>query len=65
MLNFIDGLKGFFKYKKCLIDNATFRLHYKWTIIVLCIAIVLTIAKQYFGDPLSCIVDGRHSSKSK
>jgi len=58
MLNFLGGFKGLVQFKRCLIDNTTFRLHYQYTFAILCIASLLTTAKQYFGDPIDCIVDG-------
>eukprot|EP00092_Neocalanus_flemingeri_P035835 GFUD01039015.1.p1 GENE.GFUD01039015.1~~GFUD01039015.1.p1 ORF type:complete len:398 (-),score=70.77 GFUD01039015.1:273-1466(-) len=58
MLSFLGGFKGLVNFKRCLIDNTTFQLHYKYTFGLLCIASLLTTAKQYFGDPIDCIVDG-------
>lgn len=58
MLGYLGGFKGLVQFKKCLIDNTTFRLHYQYTFALLCIASLLQTAKQYFGDPIDCIVDG-------
>jgi len=58
MLSYLGGFKGLVQFKKCLIDNTTFRLHYQYTFAILCIASLLTTAKQYFGDPIDCIVEG-------
>lgn len=58
MLSLLGGFKGLVQFKRCLIDNTTFRLHYQYTFGILCIASILTTAKQYFGDPIDCIVDG-------
>jgi len=58
MLGYLGGFKGFVQFKKCLIDNTTFRLHYQYTFAILCLASLLQTAKQYFGDPIDCIVDG-------
>ena len=58
MLSFLGGFGRYVKFKKCLIDNATFRLHYQFTFGLLCLASLLQTAKQYFGDPIDCIVDG-------
>lgn len=58
MLGYLGGFKGFVQFKKCLIDNTTFRLHYQYTFALLCMASLLQTAKQYFGDPIDCIVDG-------
>ena len=54
----VVGFKGWTWFKKSLIDNFTFRLHYRYTFAILCIASLLTAAKQYLGDPIDCIVDG-------
>ena len=32
----------------------------QYTFALLCLASLLQTAKQYFGDPIDCIVDGRH-----
>jgi len=58
MLSYLAGFKGFVKFKRCLIDNTTFRLHYQYTFAILCLASLLTTGKQFFGDPIDCIVDG-------
>jgi len=58
MLGYLGGFKGLVQFKKCLIDNTTFRLHYQYTFAILCISSLLTTAKQFFGDPIDCIVDG-------
>jgi len=58
MLSYLGGFKGLVQFKKCLIDNTTFRLHYQYTFAILCISSLLTTAKQYFGDPIDCIVNG-------
>jgi len=57
MLGFLGGFKGLVKFKRCLIDNTTFRLHYQYTFAILCLASLLTTANQFFGDPIKCIVD--------
>jgi len=57
-LSLLAGFKGYIQFKKCLIDNTTFRLHYQYTFGLLALAAALTQAKQFFGDPIDCIVDG-------
>ena len=59
MLIFLEGFKSLVHFKQCLIDNATFRLHYKFTFGLLCLASFLQTAKQYFGDPIDCKVDNK------
>ena len=51
-------LKGFLKLDGVWIDNVVFRLHYKATVIVFVAASLMITAKQYFGDPIDCMVDG-------
>lgn len=40
------------------IDNNVFKLHYKVTVSMLTIFIILVAIKQYIEDPIDCIVDG-------
>ena len=58
MLKFFVELKRFFKFDAVWIDNVIFRLHYKATVILLVTASLLVTSKQYFGDPIDCLVDG-------
>ncbi|XP_023329396.1 innexin inx2 isoform X2 [Eurytemora carolleeae] len=62
LYGFLGGYKRLFSFKDCLIDNMTFRLHYQYTFAVLILASILNTAKQYFGDPIDCIVEGVPSS---
>jgi len=55
LLGLLGGLKPYVLFKRCLIDNTTFRLHYQYTFGLLVLASLLTSAKQYFGDPIDCI----------
>jgi len=57
MLAFFSDFKGRLKFNGCLIDNTTFRLHYQYTFMFLCIASLLQTARQYFGEPIDCNVD--------
>ena len=52
------GLNGFLKLDSIWIDNVIFRLHYKVTVIMFITACALVTSKQYFGDPIDCMVDG-------
>lgn len=38
-------------------DSATFRLHYRATVLLLLLLGMLVGAKQFFGTPISCEVD--------
>ena len=51
-------LQGFLKLDSVWIDNAVFRLHYKATVIVFVAASLMITSRQYFGDPIDCMVDG-------
>jgi len=49
---------SYFRFKKSVIDNTTFRLHYRTTFAFLVLASLLTTANQFIGAPIQCIVDG-------
>ena len=57
MLTYLGGFKSLVKFKKCLIDNRTFRLHYQYTFTILCIASLLATSKQYFGESIDCNIE--------
>jgi len=57
MLGLLAQVKPFVLFKKGLIDNATFRLHYKFSFGLLCLASLLTTLKENFGAPIDCLVD--------
>jgi len=40
------------------IDNFVFKLHYRATFVVLIVSMMLVSAKQFIGDPISCLADG-------
>lgn len=50
-------------YSRTLVDSVTARLHYQWstTFCLLCAAMV--IAKDYIGDPISCMQHGGDAKK--
>lgn len=58
MYGFFDNVKGFLKLDHVWIDNTVFRLHYKATVVVFVVASLMCTARQYFGDPIDCMVDG-------
>ena len=49
------SLKAFVKPQTCIIDNHIFRLHYKFSVIILVAFSIMVTARQYFGDPIDCI----------
>ena len=62
MLDYIWNLRLKIKFKNHLIDNATFRLHYQCTTALLCLASCLQSAKQYFGNPIQCLIPDKISA---
>lgn len=57
MFDLFVPLKKYAKPQKIFIDNAVFRLHYRVTVAVLIGLSILVSSRQFFGDPISCIVD--------
>lgn len=55
MFDIFGSLKGIIKFDAICIDNNVFRLHYKFTVIVLAAFSILVTCRQYFGDPIDCI----------
>ncbi|KAI1289898.1 Innexin inx2 [Halotydeus destructor] len=49
------SLKAFVKPQSCVIDNHIFRLHYKFSVLILVAFSIMVTARQYFGDPIDCI----------
>lgn len=54
MRNLINALKGLVKLPTVSIDNAFFRLHYQFTVIILIAFSLLVTSRQYFGRPMDC-----------
>ncbi|XP_036221671.2 innexin inx7 [Bactrocera oleae] len=40
-----------------IVDNFVFKLHYRWTFIILLVATILVCMRQYFGEHIKCITD--------
>ena len=57
MYDVFGSIKSLLKLDSVSIDNNIFRLHYKGTMFVLVAFSILVTQKQYFGDPIDCIVD--------
>jgi len=49
------GLRSFIKPPSCIIDNHIYRLHYKFSVLILIAFSIMVTARQYFGDPIDCI----------
>ncbi|KAB7504537.1 Innexin inx2 [Armadillidium nasatum] len=56
MYDVFGAVKGLLKVDSVSIDNNIFRLHYKATMFILVVFSLLLTQKQYFGDPIDCIV---------
>jgi len=59
----MDGIVGpikayLRKRDPATIDNFAFKLHYRVTFVVMLVCMMLVSARQYIGDPISCIADG-------
>jgi len=63
--NFFEPLRKFLKWEKVAIDNFIFRLHYKVTVILFMVFVVLVTAKQHFGDPIECQTSKEKPVESK
>lgn len=63
MLDLFTSVKNLLKIDQVCIDNNTFRLHYKATVILLFICSIMVTAKQYFGEPITCIMDNKDLQK--
>jgi len=58
MQSLFEPLKKLCLAEKVAIDNTVFRLHYKATVILFILFTGMLTAKQYFGDPIDCFVQG-------
>ncbi|CAL1287234.1 unnamed protein product [Larinioides sclopetarius] len=55
MITLFSGLKGLVKPRAICTDSFVFRLHSKWTVLILlCFSILLT-CRQHFGEPIHCL----------
>ena len=57
MLDIFSSIKSIIKIHNISIDNEVFWLHYKLTVILFACSSILITSKQFFGDPIDCIVD--------
>ncbi|XP_035222703.1 innexin inx2-like [Stegodyphus dumicola] len=55
MFDVFGSLRGLIKLDGICVDNNIFRLHYKFTVLVLVAFSILVTCRQYFGDPIDCI----------
>ncbi|GFQ75277.1 innexin inx2 [Trichonephila clavata] len=55
MFEIFNDLKDFIKVDAICNDNNVFRLHYRFTVLVLVSFSILVSCRQYLGDPIDCI----------
>ncbi|XP_055380047.1 innexin inx7 [Condylostylus longicornis] len=55
MLSTFKSVSPYFKPKQVKVDNLIFRLHYRWTFLILVVATVLVTSRQYIGEHIKCI----------
>ncbi|GIX84809.1 innexin inx2 [Caerostris darwini] len=55
MFEIFNDLKDFIKVDSICNDNNVFRLHYRFTVLVLVSFSILVSCRQYLGDPIDCI----------
>lgn len=58
MAHLLTELASYFKLDEIDIDNWTFKLFYKASFIICMTGTTVSIASQYFGDPISCDFQG-------
>lgn len=55
MYGLFASLKGLVKIRHIYTDGPIFRLHYRWTVLILLAASILLTCRQFFGDPIHCL----------
>lgn len=63
MTDFADLFKPIIKKKKISADNTVFQLHYKLTTIILLCSSLLVSSKQFFGEPIKCLLNNSKVSE--
>ncbi|RLU23891.1 hypothetical protein DMN91_004099 [Ooceraea biroi] len=57
MLDLFAPIKCLLQEESVRVDNVVFRLHSRVTVLLLLVCTVLVTAKQYIGEPISCMTD--------
>lgn len=59
MLGTFSSVKQYLKFdiSRVVIDNIVFKLHYRWTFVLLLVATLLITSRQYIGEHIQCISD--------
>lgn len=59
-MDVLGSLKSFVvKVKSLTVDNGVFRLHYRFTVMILLGFSILVTSRQYIGDPIDCYSDSK------
>ncbi|KAK8733016.1 hypothetical protein OTU49_006709, partial [Cherax quadricarinatus] len=62
MFDLFGAIHHLLKIDQVKIDNLIFTLHYRVTAIILLAFSILVTKRQYFGDPIDCMVDAINSN---
>lgn len=57
MIDLFMPFRGFLKFENVCTDNNIFRMHYKFTVLLLLVFTLLVTSKQFFGEPIHCMSD--------
>ncbi|KYM86057.1 Innexin inx2 [Atta colombica] len=57
MLDLFAPIKCLLQKESVRVDNVVFRLHSRITVLLLLVCTILVTAKQYIGEPISCMTD--------
>ncbi|GFY65713.1 innexin inx2 [Trichonephila inaurata madagascariensis] len=55
MITLFSSLKGLLKPRAVCIDGFVFRLHSRWTVLILLCCSILLTCRQHFGEPINCL----------
>ncbi|CAH3833891.1 innexin inx2-like [Pieris brassicae] len=59
MIDVFLPIRSFFKFGSVCTDNNVFRMHYKATVIMLLVFMLLVTSKQFFGEPIHCMTQDK------
>jgi hypothetical protein len=61
-LEVFSSIRYFLKPEDIAIDNWIFKMHYKFSVILMLAGSAIGVAKQYFGDPINCQVGPKENT---
>lgn len=64
MLDLFAPIKCLLQEETVRVDNVVFRLHSRVTVLLLLVCTILVTAKQYIGEPISCMTDASIGTNS-